>query len=115
MQSRLAVKTLTAMVLAAARLAGVGQGAQAGSAGPCPPGLAKRGSCVPPGQQKKWARGDTIPADADYRVIARHRDYRLPPPGAGQIYIESGRDIYLIAEATKRVIEAVNLVKKATQ
>ena len=82
MQSRLAVKTLTAMILAATLSAGLGQGALAGSAGHCPPGLAKKGSCVPPGQQKKWARGDTIPADAVYRVIVRHTDYRLPPPGA---------------------------------
>lgn len=80
----------------------------------CPPGLAKKGSCVPPGHQKKWNKGDRIPDGTEYRVIVRYGDHRLPKPRAGEIYIETGRDIYLIAEATKRVIEAVNLIEKAT-
>ena len=77
--------------------------------------MAKKGSCVPPGQQKKWAKGDRIPDGVQYRVIVRYDDYHLSRPRPGHVYIETGRDIYLIAEATKRVIEAVNLVEKATR
>ena len=38
----------------------------------CPPGLAKKGSCTPPGHQKAWKKGDYIPADVEVRVIVNH-------------------------------------------
>jgi Ni/Co efflux regulator RcnB len=103
------ILSLAALLATGAASAGI-----AGSKGHCPPGLAKKGSCIPPGQQKKWVKGDRIPDDVDYRVIVRYDDRRLPKPRPGEVYIETGRDIYLIAEATKRVIEAVNLIEKAT-
>jgi nickel/cobalt transporter regulator len=85
------------------------------SAGPkfCPPGLAKKG-CIPPGQRKKWARGDYIPHDVRYYRI-HHDEYYLPRPREGEFYARIGGDIYLLAEATKRVIEAINLVDAATR
>lgn len=109
----LSVLGIAATLFAASTSNGVLAG-EKGNNGHCPPGLAKKGSCVPPGQQKKWAKGDRIPDGLEYRVIVRYGDYRLPKPRSGEVYIETGRDIYLIAEATKRVIEAVNLIEKAT-
>ena len=85
-------------------------------AGPlhCPPGLAKKGSCIPPGQRRHWARGDHIPPDVAYRRV-HPGDYGLPPPGHGRFYADIGGDIYLLAEATQRVIEALNLYDAATR
>jgi hypothetical protein len=39
----------------------------------------------------------------------------LPAPREGQFYANIGGDIYLLAEATQRVIEAINLVDAATR
>lgn len=115
MKTRFLAKAIAIAATVALPLTGMTAAAYAGGPNHCPPGLAKKGSCVPPGQQKKWAKGDRIPDGVRYRVIVRYDDYRLPRPRPGHVYIETGRDIYLIAEATKRVIQAVNLVEKATR
>ena len=87
----------------------------------CPPGLAKKGpSCIPPGHRKHhkhnkhWVRGDHIPHDVVYHRVY-YDEYRLPRPQPGYFYASIGGDIYLLAEATKRVIEAINLVDTATR
>ena len=85
-----------------------------GLTSPCPPGLAKKGSCVPPGLRKHWIVGDVIPRDVVYRRVY-YGDYDLPRPRSGQVYANIGGDIYLLAEATRRVIEAINLVDAATR
>jgi len=90
-------------------------GAMAGGPKHCPPGLAKKGSCTPPGHRKHWSKGDRIPDDVEIRVIVNHDRYRVRRPRDGEVYVEIGGDIYLIAEATKRVIEAINLVDAATR
>ncbi len=87
--------------------------AMAGPKG-CPPGLAKKGSCIPPGLRKHWVRGDYIPHDVTYRRIY-YDEYHLPAPRSGHFYARIGGDIYLLAEATQRVIEAINLVDAATR
>lgn len=112
----LKISTLAAMTLmtfGASSLVGTHDVA-AGGPKHCPPGLAKKGSCAPPGQQKKWSKGDQIPDDVEIRVISNYDRYRVRRPRQGEVYVEVGRDIYLIAEATKRVIEAVNLIDAAT-
>ena len=88
--------------------------AMAGPKG-CPPGLAKKGRpCIPPGLRKHWVRGDHIPHDVVYHRVY-YDEYRLPRPQPGYFYASIGGDIYLLAEATKRVIEAINLVDTATR
>ena len=82
----------------------------------CPPGLAKKGACgVHTGPQRHhhphYRRGDVIER---YRVIEYER-YKLHRPRRGQVYVEVGGEIYLIAEATQRVIEAINLVDAASR
>ncbi|MEX2409347.1 MAG: RcnB family protein [Rhodovibrionaceae bacterium] len=76
----------------------------------CPPGLAKKG-CVPPGQQK-FRHGDYIPHHVHYNDFD-YRHHGLPHPKHGRRYIRIGEDVYLIAEATQRVIEAINLLDAA--
>jgi Ni/Co efflux regulator RcnB len=87
--------------------------ADAGQKKFCPPGLAKKG-CVPPGQRKKWGRGEYIPHDVEYHRV-NYDERHLPAPRAGEFYANIGGDIYLLAEATQRVIEAINLVDEATR
>lgn len=98
-------------------LVGQSQPAQAGPPGPghCPPGLAKKNPpCIPPGQAKKYAPGDII---YDWRRYDRiyYDDYGLRRPRRGHHYIRVGENIYLIAEATQRVVEAINLLDAATR
>ena len=111
-QSKTLGFTAVAFGVAAMALAST---AVAGGPKHCPPGLAKKGSCKPPGQRKHWNRGERIDDGVRYRKISNHHRYRLRRPAAGEIYIELGGDIYLIAEATKRVIEAINLIDAATK
>ena len=40
-------------------------------------------------------------------------DHDLPRPDRGHVYVDIGGDIYLLAEATRRVIEAINLIDAA--
>lgn len=95
--------------VSASALTGAPGPAAADPPGGCPPGLAKKNPpCIPPGQAKKFYRGDYIPHDIRYDVI-RYERYGLPPPPHGHSYIRIGRDAYLIAEGTQRVIEAINL------
>lgn len=103
---------LSIALLAAFTVVSVPSDVTAGQ-GFCPPGLAKKG-CVPPGQRKKWDRGEFIPHDVTYHRVY-YDDYHLPAPRTGQFYARIGGDIYLLAEATKRVIEAINLVDAATR
>ena len=80
--------------------------------GSCPPGLAKKNpACMPPGQYKKYYRGDYIPDFRSYDRL-RYREYGLPYPGDDRRYIRIGNDAYLIAEATQRVIEVINLLNR---
>lgn len=105
--------TVITAVLGAAVMFGAAtalpQSAEAGH-GFCPPGLAKKG-CVPPGQQK-FRHGDYIPDHVHYDYYDYH-GHGLPHPRKGHRYIRIGEDVYLIAEATQRVIEAINLLDAA--
>lgn len=74
----------------------------------CPPGLANKG-CIPPGQRKKWAVGQALPREIEYRQVYDWRDYNLSPPPDGHLYGEIDGDILLIRAATRLVIDAVIL------
>lgn len=84
------------------------------SAGPktCPPGLAKKNNdCLPPGQAKKrYQIGQPIPGGVRLVPVPAGN---LPTPQAGQIYVEVDGDLLLIAEATRKVLEAIILVDAA--
>ena len=97
------------LALAAALLALGAAPALAHAPKGCPPGLAKKG-CVPPGQAKKYQSG--YPLDDRYGVIRDRHVYRLPPPPRGHRYAKVDRDIVLIAEATRRVVEVVAMLEE---
>ena len=77
----------------------------------CPPGLAKKSpACVPPGQAKKWSIGHRLPDDLNYYPIDRALLDLLGPVPSGYEYVRVDKDILLIGEATKKVIDAVTLI-----
>lgn len=77
----------------------------------CPPGLAKKNNgCLPPGQAKKYAVGSVLPPDV---VALPLPDSLLDLLGAaphGYQYVQVDKDILLIGEASKKVIDAVTLL-----
>lgn len=77
-------------------------------AGKCPPGLAKKGKgCVPPGQARKWRKGQPLPRDVSTYPLPHDLLVRLPAPPIGQEYVRVANDILMIATGTSMVIDAI--------
>jgi Ni/Co efflux regulator RcnB len=77
-------------------------------AGKCPPGLAKKhNGCMPPGQAKKWAKGQPLPRDLSFHDLPRELRTRLPPPPRDHRYVRVASDILLIAIGTRMVVDAI--------
>lgn len=77
-------------------------------AGKCPPGLAKKhNGCLPPGQAKKWQKGQALPKDLRVYDLPRELRTRLPPPPPQHRYVRVASDILLIAIGTSMVIDAI--------
>ncbi len=72
----------------------------------CPPGLAKKhNGCLPPGHARGYRIGEPLiggywPVPGDVAVL-------LPRAPYGSRYVWVDRDILLISEATKKVLDAV--------
>jgi len=82
--------------------------AQAGNkkVGNCPPGLAKKNvPCVPPGQVKKFARGDYI--KGDFRKIDSPNNWGLKRNGH---YVRAGDYVYEIDSDTHKVLNVIGAV-----
>lgn len=78
------------------------------AAGKCPPGLAKKNNgCMPPGQSKKWAVGQRLPAGVERYPLPAELRVRLGPPPAGHEFVRVAGDILLIAVGTSMVIDAI--------
>jgi Ni/Co efflux regulator RcnB len=76
--------------------------------GKCPPGLAKKhNGCMPPGQAKKWARGQPVPRDVRFYDLPKDLRAHLPPPPPEHRYVRVASDILLIAIGTRMVIDAI--------
>jgi hypothetical protein len=74
----------------------------------CPPGLAKKHPpCIPPGQAKKYYIGSPLPAGLDFYPVPA--SWGLVAP-AGHQYVKVDKDVLLISEASKKVIDAVTLL-----
>lgn len=74
----------------------------------CPPGLAKKGNCSPPGQLKKrYQVGHALPSDVSYQPVQWQGRYQAPP--AGVVYGQVDGDVVLIAEGTRKVIELIGI------
>lgn len=75
--------------------------------GKCPPGLAKKNNgCLPPGQAKKWQRGQQL-RDVKYYELPRELTVRLPVPPPNHRYVQVAGDILLIAVGTSMVVDAI--------
>ena len=76
--------------------------------GRCPPGLAKKhNGCMPPGQARKWRRGEPLPRDVVYQPVPRDLEVRIGPPPRGYRYVEVAGDILMIAVGTAVVVDAI--------
>lgn len=72
----------------------------------CPPGLAKKAvPCVPPGQVRKWALGETVPTNVAWYEVRDWDLYGLPEPIAGSRYIRIDNDVLRVAIATGVILE----------
>lgn len=77
----------------------------------CPPGLAKKNNgCLPPGIAKKYAIGQILPDDVFGASLPDALLKLLYPPRYGQKYIQVDKDILLIDQASRKVIDAVTLL-----
>jgi Ni/Co efflux regulator RcnB len=59
--------------------------------------------------------GRYLPRRTRYVVIRDYDDYYLPPPRRGHYYARVDNDVYLVAEATKLVIDAFVLLDAASR
>jgi len=76
--------------------------------GHCPPGLAKKNNgCMPPGQAKKWHRGQPLPRDVIFYDLPPELVVRIGLPPAGHRFVRVASDILLIAVGTGMVIDAI--------
>src|SRR5512133_699672 len=76
--------------------------------GRCPPGLAKKNNgCMPPGQAKKWSRGQPLPASLIQYPVPRGVIAQIGLPPAGYKYVRVANDILLVALGTMVVVDAI--------
>lgn len=74
----------------------------------CPPGLAKkRNGCLPPGQAKKYVVGR--PYAGEWHELPDDLLGRLHPVPYGHRYVMVDKDVLLMAEGTKKIIDAITL------
>ncbi|WP_170353096.1 hypothetical protein [Ruegeria lacuscaerulensis] len=69
-----------------------------------------KGVGVPPGQIKRYTRGQKIPNDLDFDYLDDLDGWKLKPLPAGQRYIRVDDEILSISDDTKTVIDAVGIV-----
>ena len=98
---------MSRMVFATLLLGGLSLGLGDAMAAPkhCPPGHAKKGWCTPGGPY-------ALPPVLGYRQIRDWDRHGLPRPRRGAIYVELDREVFLILEATREVLEAVGAVDR---
>lgn len=76
----------------------------------CPPGLAKKqNGCLPPGIAKKYHMGQELPSSVRYKSLPSNILSRLHPM-PGYQFVQVDRDVLLVTEASKKVIDAVALL-----
>lgn len=76
--------------------------------GKCPPGLKKKNNgCLPPGQAKKWAKGEPLPRTLVYYPVPQEVVVRIGVPPPGYRYVRVANDLLLIAIGTSMVIDAI--------
>lgn len=75
----------------------------------CPPGLAKKNPpCIPPGQAKKFDVGSTLPRGG-FEWVPDDVVSLLTPAPRHTRYARVDKNVYLITEGTRKVVEAIEL------
>ena len=75
----------------------------------CPPGLSKKNNgCMPPGQAKKWAVGQSLPADVTFYAVPQQVLIQLPPVPIGHKYVRVASDILLVAVGSQMVVDGIS-------
>ncbi len=78
--------------------------------GNCPPGLAKKNNgCQPPGQAKKWHKGEKFPHDGTYSSLPGALLEALGRTPEGQKVIQVGTDVLLISIATGMILDVFDV------
>jgi Ni/Co efflux regulator RcnB len=76
----------------------------------CPPGLAKKNNgCQPPGQAKKWRKGQPLPRDVGYYNLPATLIDELGRTHAGDRIVQVDSDFLLINGATGMIIDAFDI------
>ena len=76
----------------------------------CPPGLAKKNNgCQPPGQIKKWRKGEPLPHDVTYFDLPGTLLNELGHTPEGAKVVQVGMDLLLISIATGTVLDAIGI------
>lgn len=74
----------------------------------CPPGLAKKkNGCLPPGIAKKYEIGRPLPDGVTFSSLPADLLKLLYPAPYGHKYVQVDKDVLLINQVTKNVIDAV--------
>lgn len=77
----------------------------------CPPGLEKKhNGCTPPGHAKRWSRGETLPDYVVWQPLPQPVLVQLRPAPTGTQYVRVDKDVYLVSEASKKILDAVVLL-----
>lgn len=77
----------------------------------CPPGLAKKNNgCLPPGIAKKYTLGQPLPEGVLATSLPDDLLKLLYLPRYGQKYVQVDKDILLIDQASRKVIDAITLL-----
>jgi len=76
----------------------------------CPPGLAKKNNgCMPPGLAKKYSIGHPLGDDVAFRDLSPELRDALGIPPKGKRYVQVDRDVLLITEVGKIVLDAIGV------
>lgn len=76
----------------------------------CPPGLAKKhNGCMPPGKMHRYRSGEVLATNVVWEPVPQDVLVRLHEPYPGTQYVMVDRNVLLINEATKKVLDAITL------
>jgi hypothetical protein len=62
---------------------------------------------MPPGQAKKWAVGEPLPAGVAVYPLPSQLLVQLTPPPAGYDYVRVAGDILMIGVGSRMVVDAI--------
>lgn len=81
--------------------------------GRCPPGLAKKNNgCLPPGQAKKWAMGQPLPADAPRQPLPDAVLKKIGMVEKGVEIVRILNDVVVLNKGNRTVLDAVEILAK---